>query len=62
MASWCKYEKKCGAKYKLKFCSGWMNIRQNKHGAMIISLKNNLLNKILILVANLDYSKIFNPT
>ena len=37
MTSWYKYEKKGGAKYMLKVCSGWMKIRQNKGGAMIIS-------------------------
>ena len=38
VASWYICEKKGGAKYMLEFCSGWMNIRQNKDGAMIISL------------------------
>ena len=38
VASWYKCEKKGGAKYMLKFCSGWMNIRQNKGGAIIIFL------------------------
>ena len=38
MASWYKCEKKGGAKYMLKFYSGWMNIKQNKGGAIIIFL------------------------
>ena len=31
-------KKKGSAKYMLEFCSGWMNIRWNKGGVMIISL------------------------
>ena len=38
VASWYKFKKKGGAKNMLEFCGGWMNIRQNRGGAMIISL------------------------
>ena len=46
IASWYKCEKKGGAKYMLEFYSGWINIRQNKYGAIIISLKKNHIPKI----------------
>ena len=38
VANWYKFKKKGGVENMLEFCSGWMNIRQKKGGAMIIFL------------------------
>ena len=48
VVNWYKIKKKCGTEIMLKFCSGWMNVRQNRSGAMIISLNfpNNSFNFI----------------
>ena len=42
IVSWYKFKKKSGVKNMLEFFSGWINRRQNRGGAVIISLNNTL--------------------